>query len=69
MEEASQVWSQIKCPVLLFRGLDSWMEDPYKSGHIKSIRNHRLINVPNAGHWLHHDQTDTFVRETRNFLM
>jgi len=69
MEEAGKVWSQITCPVLLFRGLDSWAEDPYATGHIRSIRNHRLINVPDAGHWLHHDQTDLFIEETRKFLM
>lgn len=69
MEEAGEVWSRIECPVLLFRGLDSWTEDPLKTGHIRSIRDHRLINVPNAGHWLHHDQTDFFIEETRKFLL
>ncbi len=64
-----EVWSQIQCPVLLFRGLDSWTEDPMKTGHIHSIANHRLVNVPNAGHWLHHDQTEMFVEETRKFLL
>jgi hypothetical protein len=24
--------------------------------------------VPNAGHWLHHDQLDLFVKQTREFL-
>jgi len=69
MEEACEVWSQIECPVLLFRGLDSWTEDPMETGYIRSIRNHRLVNVPNAGHWLHHDQTEMFVKETRKFLL
>jgi len=27
-----------------------------------------LINVPNAGHWLHHDQLELFLRETKEFL-
>ncbi|RPJ13376.1 MAG: alpha/beta hydrolase [Desulfobacteraceae bacterium] len=69
MEEACEVWSQIECPVLIFRGLESWMEDPLKTGYIRSIRNHRLINVPKAGHWLHHDQTDLFIEETRRYLL
>lgn len=69
MEEACEIWGRIKCPVLLFRGMDSWTEDPYKTGYIRSIRNHRLVNVPNAGHWLHHDQTETFLKETVKFLM
>ncbi|MBN2241209.1 MAG: alpha/beta hydrolase [Acidobacteria bacterium] len=68
MDEASQVWRQIQCPVLLFRGLDSWAEDPYKTGHIRSIRDHRLVGVADAGHWLHHDRTDLFIKETRQFF-
>jgi pimeloyl-ACP methyl ester carboxylesterase len=69
MEEACEIWSRIECPVLLFRGLDSWTEDPYKTGYIHSIKNHRLVNVPNAGHWLHHDQTEIFLEETGRFLL
>jgi pimeloyl-ACP methyl ester carboxylesterase len=68
MEDTCEIWSQINCPVLLFRGLDSWTEDPNREGRIQAIRDHRLINVPNAGHWVHHDQTAFFIEETRRFL-
>jgi pimeloyl-ACP methyl ester carboxylesterase len=33
-----------------------------------AIHDCRLIRVPNAGHWLHHDQLDLFLRETTAFL-
>jgi pimeloyl-ACP methyl ester carboxylesterase len=69
VNDTREIWEQIQCPVLLFRGLDSWTEDPYKAGHINAIRNHRLINVPKAGHWLHHDQTEFFIEETRKFFL
>jgi pimeloyl-ACP methyl ester carboxylesterase len=68
MDEAPEIWSQITCPVLLFRGLDSWTEDPHKEGRFLAIPNHRLVNVPKAGHWVHHDQTEIFIEETRKFL-
>ncbi|MGD0098848.1 MAG: alpha/beta hydrolase [Acidobacteriota bacterium] len=68
MDDAREIWNQIQCPVLLFRGLDSWTEDPHKEGRIRAIRDHRLINVPNAGHWLHHDQPAFFIEETRKFF-
>jgi pimeloyl-ACP methyl ester carboxylesterase len=68
-DDAREIWSQINCPVLLFRGLESWTEDPYKEGRILSIRNHRLINVPKAGHWVHHDQPEIFVEEVRRFFL
>jgi pimeloyl-ACP methyl ester carboxylesterase len=67
-EDAREIWSQIACPVLLFRGLDSWTADPYQEGRCLAIPNHRLINVPKAGHWVHHDQPAVFIEETRNFF-
>jgi pimeloyl-ACP methyl ester carboxylesterase len=67
-DDAREIWNQIQCPVLLFRGLDSWTEDPYKEGRIKAISNHRLINVPKAGHWVHHDQSKLFIEETQKFF-
>jgi pimeloyl-ACP methyl ester carboxylesterase len=69
MEDAQEIWKQITCPTLMFRGLDSWSIDPEKDGRIDAIRQHRLINVPNAGHWVHHDQPEIFIRETRRFLL
>jgi pimeloyl-ACP methyl ester carboxylesterase len=69
MEDACEIWSQIACPVLLFWGEKSFTEDPLKTGHIRSIPHHRLIRVPNAGHWLHHDRTPFFIEETRKFLL
>ena len=35
---------------------------------VKAIRNSRLIKVPHAGHWVHHDQLDLFLKETTEFL-
>jgi pimeloyl-ACP methyl ester carboxylesterase len=69
MNDSQEIWRQIQCPVLLFRGLDSKMEDPYKTGRINAIPNHRLINVPEAGHWVHHDQAELFIEEARKFLL
>lgn len=68
MEDAQEIWRQITCPTLLFRGLDSWTSDPEKDGFIRAISKYRLINVPKAGHWLHHDQPDLFIGETRKFF-
>jgi pimeloyl-ACP methyl ester carboxylesterase len=66
--QARTLLERIECPVLLFRGMDSWSSDPEKDGRAKALKNYRLINVPNAGHWLHHDQLDLFLRETKEFL-
>ena len=66
--QASESHKRIECPVLLFRGLESWASDPEKDGRAKALRTYRLVNVPNAGHWLHHDQLEIFLRETLAFL-
>ncbi len=68
MEDAQELWRCIVCPALLFRGLESWTVDPVKDGRIRAIRNYRLINVPHAGHWVHHDQPGIFLEETRRFF-
>ena len=67
--DTQEVWSQIRCPVLLFRGADSWTADPRKEGRIRAIPHHRLLNVAKAGHWVHHDQTELFIKEARKFLL
>jgi pimeloyl-ACP methyl ester carboxylesterase len=28
----------------------------------------RLVQVPKAGHWVHHDQLELFLKETTEFL-
>jgi pimeloyl-ACP methyl ester carboxylesterase len=68
MPEARQLWSQIQCPVLLVRGTESWASDPEKDGRATAFRNYRLVNIENAGHWVHHDQLEVFLRIVREFL-
>jgi len=66
--QAGELHQRINCPVLLFRGMESWASDPEKDGRAKALKDYRLINVPDAGHWLHHDQLNLFLRETTTFL-
>src|SRR5438093_3551650 len=68
MEDAQELWRQIFCPPLLCRGLDGWTDDPEKEGNIRAIARYKLINVPKAGHWVHHDRPDLFIEETRRFF-
>jgi pimeloyl-ACP methyl ester carboxylesterase len=66
--DVRSLWSRITCPTLLVRGEASWASDPVKDGRIEPFRNAKLLNVPKAGHWVHHDQLDVFVREVKAFL-
>lgn len=65
---ATEMFSQIACPALMFWGLDSWVPVPFEDPRRLAIPDCRLVTVPNAGHWLHHDQLNFFLGETRDFL-
>jgi pimeloyl-ACP methyl ester carboxylesterase len=68
VDDMRALWSRIECPTLLVRGADSWASDPVKDGRIEPFRNARAVTLPNAGHWVHHDQLDAFLAEVRAFL-
>jgi pimeloyl-ACP methyl ester carboxylesterase len=69
VEELRSIFSRITCPVLLFWGLESWLPDPDGDGRASAIANHRLVKVPGAGHWVHHDRLDLFLEESTRFLL
>ena len=61
-------WAAIECPTLLVYGEDSWASNPEKDGRLKHFKNARLEMFERAGHWVHHDQFEKFVRTLREFL-
>ena len=69
LEDFRTVLGEIACPVLLFWGMESWAQDPETDGRSAMIKNHRLVKVPGAGHWVHHDRLDLFLDETTRFLL
>ena len=68
IDDAREIWGRITCPTLLFRGAESWASDPIKDGRAKAFRNVKFVTIPNAGHWVHHDQLDLFLKEVQEFL-
>jgi pimeloyl-ACP methyl ester carboxylesterase len=68
-EEAAAVLSRITCPVLLFWGRESFAVDPDDAPDAAVLRDRRIVKVDHAGHWVHHDQLDLFLRETKKFLV
>jgi pimeloyl-ACP methyl ester carboxylesterase len=68
VDDAWEIWGRITCPTLLFRGAESWASDPVQDGRAKAFKNVKVVTVPNAGHWVHHDQLDFFVKAVREFL-
>ncbi|MEL7445863.1 MAG: alpha/beta hydrolase [Pseudomonadota bacterium] len=61
-------WDAITCPTLLLYGADSWASNPEKDGRLAHFNNAKVIEFEKAGHWLHHDQFDKFMKVLRDFL-
>jgi len=69
MEDAREIWNQIRVPVLLIRGDESRAADPEKDDKASAFHIYRSIQIANAGHWVHHDQLDAFMAELLPFLV
>jgi pimeloyl-ACP methyl ester carboxylesterase len=67
-EEVFEMRKRISCPTLLVRGTESWASDPAVDGRAAPFANARCVNVEGAGHWVHHDRLDEFLRIVREFL-
>ena len=69
MEEVWKLYGQIECPTMLVRGLESWASDPVADGRTKQFTCPLTVETfAGAGHWVHHDQLDAFVKAVRGFL-
>ena len=69
IDDFRAIFSQIACPVLLFWGTESRMPDPETDPRAAAIKHPRVVKVPGAGHWVHHDRLDLFLEETTRFLL
>jgi pimeloyl-ACP methyl ester carboxylesterase len=68
-EEISKLYGNITCPTLLVRGLESWASDPVADGRTKAFNCPvEVVAFANAGHWVHHDQLESFVERAQDFL-
>ena len=67
MEDARDLWNQIRCPMLLVWGKESWGN---RSGvmDFSAFHDFRSVEVADAGHWVHHDQFEVFMRHVNEFL-
>ncbi|MSQ13850.1 MAG: alpha/beta hydrolase [Dehalococcoidia bacterium] len=66
-DDTSVVWSRITAPTLLVNGEQSFAvrgEDE----RTKAFPNARSVTIPDASHWVHHDQLAVFLKVVRDFL-
>lgn len=67
-EDQYGLYKRISCPTLLIRGTESWATDPEKDGRAKTFQDVQVASIEDAGHWVHHDQLDTFITLVKDFL-
>lgn len=62
-------WEAVECPVLQIVGGDSHFGKHMQSEQdLRWFRDARYLSVPDAGHWVHHDQLDAVVQAVASFL-
>jgi pimeloyl-ACP methyl ester carboxylesterase len=67
--DVQALWGRITSPTLLLYGKESqWAGDPVNDGRAAHFRNARVVGIDGAGHWLHHDRLDEFLRIVRTFF-
>jgi pimeloyl-ACP methyl ester carboxylesterase len=62
------LWSRISSPTLLLYGKESRSGNPAEDGRAALFRRVTVFGLDGAGHWLHHDRLDEFLRVVREFL-
>lgn len=67
MEDARDLWNQIRCPILIIWGAESWGAR-WENLDLSAFHTYRQARVENAGHWVHHDQFDVFMGLLNDFL-
>ncbi len=69
-EEMTDIWAQVTCPVLhVIGGASEHRRGRLKGRPVDSyFTDASRVEIPEAGHWVHHDQLDELTRAVREFL-
>ncbi|MFM9940918.1 MAG: alpha/beta fold hydrolase [Hyphomicrobiaceae bacterium] len=62
------LWRNISSPSLMVYGRESWASDPRKDGRAAHFSQATFATIAGAGHWVHHDQLETFMALVAPFL-
>ncbi|MEI9983667.1 MAG: alpha/beta hydrolase [Aliidongia sp.] len=66
--ELHALWGRITCPTLLVYGKESWASNPEEDGRSKHFSTAKVVTFERAGHWVHHDRLEDFLKLMRDFL-
>lgn len=66
--EFEALWARITCSTWLVYGANSWASNPETDGRAVHFQNATVTEIPEANHWVHHDQYDVFMKGLLAFL-
>jgi len=67
MEDARDLWNQIRCPILILWGDESWGRRNYDLD-TSPFHDVEVVKIAGAGHWVQHDQFGVFISHVNRFL-
>ncbi|MEJ6704775.1 MAG: alpha/beta hydrolase [Pseudomonadales bacterium] len=67
-EDMTQLWERIECPSLFINAKQGYGNRIGQNDTLKHFSDARVIDIDQAGHWLHHDQFEQFMSITHEFL-
>lgn len=67
MEDARDLWNQIRCPILILWGDESWGRRNYDLD-TSPFHDVEVVKIAGAGHWVQHDQFSVFISHVNRFL-
>jgi pimeloyl-ACP methyl ester carboxylesterase len=67
-DETVSIWEEISSPTLIINSRGGFSHRIGQNGTSTHFRNCSMIDVADAGHWVHHDRLNEVVVATRNFL-
>ncbi len=66
--DIESVWQNISSPSLMVYGKESWASDPRTDGRARHFKDATFVQIAGAGHWVHHDQLETFMTLVEPFV-
>ena len=69
IDDVRLLWSRVTCPSLFVCGGESRMSDPDQGDRAVHLRDAEVVTIKGAGHWVHHDRLEDFVRVVLPFLV
>lgn len=67
-DDTTKLWENILCPTLILNSDNGFGHRTGQNDTLKHFARAELHTVSDAGHWLHHDQLDEFMRHASAFL-